>query len=421
MMPRGPCRLSALRGGPALLALGLAVLSTLAAAPLLAQTETVRITGRVTDEATGRPVVDAEVSLGIHTAVTDASGAFAFDAVQSGRYSLRVRHLAFGAFSRRLAVAADDLRVGVTLSETAIALRPVVVDVRSADERAERSSGTRRNVVTREQIEESLGTAGNLGTVLERSIPGVRLRSQPGRSGDLMCIEFRSGRSLDNPLACHDPAVIMDGVRVSNPQILYQSLQLESVERLEVIPPGEAGVMYGTDSQYGVLLIETRRGQARREASAGRERRGIYEWDLEPEPYNWAKVFGTAFVANAAGMALGALAANQCLSFEGLDEHFLESDCGSWSTAGARLAMVSLPVGAVTFGVHRSGRTTLSTGGALQAAVGSLLIGIPGFVMYTAGGTDAFPGADWVGGGMLLIGVPLVATFADRLFREVRR
>lgn len=388
-----------------------------------AQQQSVQVVGRVTDEASNQPVADATVTLSGRTDVTDERGFFLFDSVAPGRYSVRIQHLAYGEFTDDVRVGFQDMRLRVRMSETAIELEPVIVDVETRDQREARVSGSRRNVVTREEIEQSLGTAETVGSVLARNVPGVRVRTPPGRAGSLVCIEFRSGRSLDNPNRCHLPVVMMDGVRVSFPQALFMTLQLEDVQRMEVIPPGEAGVRYGTDSQYGVLLISTRTGAdvLGREADTRlTRRRGGYDWSEEPEPYPWAKVFGTAFLTNAAGMAIGVAVARDCLSFDGLANHFLSSDCGTLGTAGSRLALITLPMAAVTFGTQKTGGSDLSKGRILQTAVGAMLVGVPGYIMATGGEVDAFSGADWVGGAFLLVGIPAVATLADRLFRDLR-
>lgn len=399
--------------------LALCVSPAFHAGQLSAQSSVPSVSGRVTDQATQAPVPDATVELSGRATVTDAQGFFRFDSVRAGLYAVRVRHLAYGDFLDQLRVGPGGVQLQVTLSQTALELEPVIVDVRGREEREERERGTQRNVITRDQIVQSLGTAQNLATVLSRNIPGVRIKNTSGRMGGPTCIEFRSGRSLDDPMGCHDPVVFMDGVRVAYPRAIYPSLSLEDVQRLEVIPPGEAGVRYGTDSQYGVLLIETRTGQNRAETPR-LERRGIYDWTEEPDPYPWAKVFGTAFLTNAAGVALGTVMARRCLSFDGLAAHFLESECGSWGTAGARVGLIAVPVAAVTFGANSVGGSELSKGRLLQTAVGALIIGVPGYIMATGGEADAFPGADWVGGTLLLIGVPLVTTVADRLFRNLR-
>ncbi len=407
------------RAGVARLSAWLSAVLLSTASTASAQTELRSVSGTVIDQASGQPIADATVILDGRTLGTDARGFFAFDDVAPGLYELSVQHLAYGVFTDEVRVGELSVRLDVFVSPTAITLDPIEVVVESRDRRQARVAGTRNNVVTRDEIEASLGTADNVGSVLAQHVPGVRIRNQR-RSGTPTCVEFRAGRSLLDPLACHPPVVVLDGVRISDPSLIFLNLPLESIQRMQVIPPGEAGVLYGTDSQYGVLLIETRTGGDTRDEPRALERRGSYDWSAESEPYPWAKVYGAAFLANAAGLALGVALARDCLTFEGLGNHFLESDCGTLGTAGARIALVTLPVAAVTFGANRVGGTELSRGRLLETAVGALLIGVPGYVIATAGEADAFAGADWFGGALLLLGVPAATTLADRLFRSLR-
>ncbi|MCA9739432.1 MAG: TonB-dependent receptor [Gemmatimonadetes bacterium] len=379
--------------------------------------------GRVTDAETGRAVPDAEVRLGEALSVTDAQGLFSFEAVPAGRYLVRVEHLGFGTFEEAVDLVPPTISLRIRISATAIQLDPVVVTALGRDEQRARSSGSQRNVVTREEIAQSQGTGTDLGRVLARSVPGVQLRQAP-TMGAPICIEFRGARTLDPSAGCNEPMVFLDGVRVSAPRFLYASLPLEEVERMEMIPPGEAGVGYGADSRFGVLLITTRTAASIRGEPEGRVAfRGTdraYDWSLEGQDYGWEKVFLTAAVANAAGLALGVVAGRSCLSFDGLSNHFFESECGSLATAGARLALVGFPLLGTTLGARWSGDTDLSRGRWAHTLLGAALVGVPGYILAASGGEDAFGGASWAGGAFLLVGVPAVATLADRLFRTVR-
>jgi hypothetical protein len=300
----------------------------------------------------------------------------------------------------------------------------VVVSVVSRSRRAANARGTQANVVERSDIERSLGTAAHVGTVLARHVSGVRVRTQQARSGAPICVEFRSMRSLDDPLRCHSPVVVVDGVRVANPQMVYTSLPLEDIERMEVLPPGEAGVMYGTDSQYGVLIIETQSGirstAQRIEEEVYGSRRTTYDWSLESRPYDWKRVFAVAFLTNAAGLALGYAAGQTCLTFDNLSDHFLESECGGAASAGARVALISLPLTGASLGAWWAGGTDLSRGRLLHTFVGAALVGLPGYVLSTTGAGEGFSGSSWLGGVALVVGVPAAATAATRLFRSIR-
>ncbi len=396
--------------------------------PLPAGAQMRSIQGRVVDLETGEAVADATITIRrpgrtepVSSALTGPGGRFQVE-IPIGEAGLRIQveHLAYGRFNQPMRPLGAGRLLHIEISRTAIQLEPIDVRVDTPDARADRVRGTQRNVVSREQIEQTLGTAGNLGTVLERFVTGVRVRTPQATPGAPMCVEFRSSRTLDNPNECHPPVIVMDGVRVSSPLTFFSWLPLEDVERLEVIPPGEAGVQYGTDSNFGVLLVETRSGGFTREEAPPAVVEPRYDFAVEGVPYAWKRTFLGAFVGNAIGVGIGIAAANSCLDFNGLSDHFLDSACGSARTAAVRIGLVSLPLLGAGWGAGRAGKTDRSHGRFWHTVLGSALVGIPGYLIATAGPDEAWPGADWTGGVFVLIGVPAVATLTDRLFRIER-
>lgn len=376
--------------------------------------------GQVTDAETGAPIdgVDVRVAQFGIRAVTDPGGYFRLEGVPGIQVRLRFEHIGYGVFRETVAPGTEDEFLRVRLTQGAIELDPVEVNVESAEERANRTRGSGRNVVTREQIQRTVGTSATLASALERFVTGVRVRTQQVMPGDPVCVEFRASRTLDNPLACRPPVIVMDGVRVSNPLQFFSSMPLEDVEQLEVLPPGEAGVQYGTDSNHGVLLITTRSGALRRPDLGGQPIVTRYDFAVEGVPYDWKRTFAAAFVGNAVGVLIGVSTARSCLTFDNLSNHLLESDCGTAATVGARLALVTLPLGGVAYGTRTAGRTESSRGQFWPTLVGAALIGAPGYFLSATGEEDAWRGADALGRVFILVGMPAVATLADRLFRS---
>jgi hypothetical protein len=395
------------------------------AAPAHAQV-TGSIVGRVLDLDSGEGVADATVVLegsGL-SALCDAQGLFRISAVPPGEYALRVVHVAYGELSETVRVEeGEELALRIHASQTAIELEPVVVQALSGEELEVRSRGTRRNVVTREEIARSQGSGAHLGQVLARHVPGIRVKTVQRSVGQPICIEFRSPVSLHQPLACKHPVVFLDGVRVSAPQFLFSTLPLEDIQRMEVIPPGEAGVAYGTDSRYGVLLIETRTA-ANVLGEVGRElplmTRARYDWTLEPDPYQWKRVLGLSFLGGLAGLALGYAAAGPCLRFEDLSSHFYEPKCSGLPTAASRVAFMTLPQVGASLAARYAGSTERSRGRLAPALLATSLIAVPGLVLALTTTEDGFGGSDFLGKAFVVVGVPASATLADWMFRRVR-
>ncbi len=380
--------------------------------------------GRVTQAETHEPVADAVVAVEGHASVTtDAHGLFYFGALPSGPHMVTVERLGFEAFAGLVDLAPPSISLRIRVSAEAIELDPVVVSIPTAAEQSRRGRGTARNTVTRSEIQSAQGTGSNMADVLARNITGVRIRGTSGTGG--VCLEFRAARSGDGATGCHDPAVFMDGVRISQPQRIYASIPLEDIQSLEVIAPGEAGVAYGADSSYGVLLITTRTvedvlGREEEDGPAVSSAPRLYDWSLEGQGYGWGRVFATAAAANAAGVLAGAAIGRSCFSFDDLTAHFLDSRCGSLPSAGSRLVMLGLPLLGSALGARWAGGTSLSHGRLAPTLVGAALMGVPGYLMVASGPEDIFRGTDWVGQAFLLVGMPAVATLADRLYRRIR-
>jgi hypothetical protein len=408
--------------GSAVLAWSAALLLAGAAA---ASAQAGSVIGVVVQEGSLRPVAAAVVLLtGVNkTAVTDSGGAFRLLDIPAGRYSLEVRHLAHGARSVALTVAAGvPTRIQVVVGDTAIALEPLTVEAFSREERAARGAGFRRGIVNRAQIAESESRNMDLSDVLRLNLPGINIRRLDRVPGSPVCIETRTIRST-NPSTCLSPAVYLDGVIVTNPTLLYPTLPLQTIESIEVVPANEAGVRFGTHALYGALLIETRRpGGDPREARERALRVGPehFQWTADANGHHTALVIGASVLGNAAGLGLGTVIAKQCLHLREPSNDGLESDCSLLPTLAVGLAAMVLPAIGSSAGTRFAGRTPLSEGKVMPATIGAAMAILPGYSLLMTGHRNDSEGLRIAGYAVLLVGAPLISTAADYLFRRLR-
>lgn len=408
---------------------GSAVLPHGLAPPLAAQEEPPRISGRVVDLDTGAGVEGAAIvlmSLGGGTAdslraeaVTDGVGLFQFERAGPGDYELAVTHIAYGTFRERLTLSPGDrLAVRVTLSPAAIELDPVVVEVEPRDRRSARALGTARRRVTAEQLAPVARTGNHLVNALAQLLPGIRVRSGRSQPGELVCLEFRGTVSFAQP-GCMTPIVIVDNVRQANGLVTLNTLPLTDIQSVEAVPPAEAGVRFGADSNAGVIVIETISGAAlatRPDSPPA----GLYNWALESGAYPWGKALAVATAANAAGLLAGYAISKHCLDFESLARHFYEAECGFLANAGSRLAFYGAPQVGVGFVVARVGGTDLSHGSMWRNAVAGAILSAPGVVLALTSEEDGFSGSRGLGIIMASVVAPAAAVLADRLFRRMK-
>lgn len=380
------------------------------------------LAGRVLDAESRAPVVGARVMLGIRAeGITDSTGAFKLGPMPTGRTVLTVEHVAYGRSGRLIDLDAEGVHgVQVLLSPEAIALEPLVVEGTSFVEFRRRARGSSENIVTRAQIEATLGGTLNFGQLLQQHIAGLRVRRVNSLVGSPICIELRA--STSGPGRCNSPAVYVDGVPIQNPTQLFESLDPEMLESVEVIPASEAGARYGSGALYGAMLIETRRpGLARiGDELAAPTAQPEFDWAEEASSHAWARVLGASFAANAAGALAGSLAARQCIELEGTFRDRVDSRCALLPTLAVAGAALGLPALAGGLASRSAGRTTRSEGALTASLIGAGMTLLPGYALILSSRGD-HDGAQYrLGVTLIGIGTPVVMTFADRLFRRLR-
>lgn len=80
------------------------------------------------------------------------------------------------------------------------------------------------------------------------------------RTGQEVVILGNRSSGRDFLTGAPEPMImVLDGVRMESgiPDVL-RDLELSSVQRVEILRPGQAGSRYGMGSQHGVLVVETR-------------------------------------------------------------------------------------------------------------------------------------------------------------------
>jgi hypothetical protein len=374
------------------------------------------VLGRVVDQATGTPISDVRIRVAETAieALSDDGGRFRLPDVPPGQQRLLLSHLAYGEHDRLVLVPnADRLILEARLSTQAIELAPLLVETLTEVDRRQATSGAQVNEVERPAIDLAHRTGRNLGEVLRQEIPGASLRE--GWFGGA-CVEFRGARSGTGP--CRELTVFMDGVRIAEPGLLLATLSPNDVESMEILSAAEAGARYGSISGNGVLLIETRRppGPARRRGpQPAAPESAFFDWSGEDHPYAWKGTFVRAFLANALGVGAGLVLAHQCMWRTEAGSLGLRTRCGGATTAGIGLVALGLPAVASALAARWGGATDRSAGRITPMSLTAAL-GLASGYMLVIHGTD---GSQAAGAVMLGMGVPVLTTLANRIFRSL--
>ncbi|CAA9362006.1 MAG: hypothetical protein AVDCRST_MAG68-4485, partial [uncultured Gemmatimonadetes bacterium] len=245
-----------------------------------------RVTGRLVDATTSRPIGGAVLRFGpgLPQVTTDRRGTFTLAAVPPGTYGVEFRHDRYGTGTSRITVregvpAEFELRV----PRRAVMLDPIIVTAsRVQPDHYARARRRASSVISREEIDRRQGAARHLGDIV-RMIPGLAVREipYPGNPYSLkeVCIEARGvnssvpgsgGRALDAPLpkstleasmaesGCVGATLILDDVPIRPAGEFLRDLSLFDIESIEYVRPVDAASMYGDMGTYGVIRVYTR-------------------------------------------------------------------------------------------------------------------------------------------------------------------
>jgi hypothetical protein len=369
------------------------------------------ISGRVIDATTARPISDVVVRLdgSNHETLSDARGMFTLTEVGEGEQRLVLEHLQYGEHARRVLVTPDeDLSLEARISSRAIELAPLVVETLTELDRRRITSGSQINEVVRDDLDLAQSSGRTLSQMLSERIPGASVRRGPaGRS----CVEYRGARGAG---ACRDLTVFVDGVRIADPGSFYDMIPPGDIERMEILSVAEAGARYGSVSGNGVLLIETRRPPTRNNPDQALPTNTMFDWSGEAHPYAWKRVFATSFAANVVGIGLGMALADQCLRRSDAGSLGLKSHCGGATTMGIGLLSMAVPALGSSLAAQWGGATPLSQGRLAPTSLTTALGVASGYflVIHGTGASEA------MGAVVLGLGVPVLTTLADRIFRS---
>ncbi len=219
------------------------------------------ITGTVTDnQGIPLPGVNIVVRDTNQGAQTDFDGNYSIEATVGSTIVF-----SYVGFETRSVVVAGSNTINLQLLEDTLALEEVVVTgVGIAT--AKRKVAIAVETVSADDL--TPAPAADISQALIGKVPGARIQSTSGQPGQQQNILLRGINSLSSS----QPMIMVDGVQINtdnldNGSITNQSsrladLDLNDVERIEVIQGAAAGTIYGAQGANGVIQIFTKKGKA---------------------------------------------------------------------------------------------------------------------------------------------------------------
>lgn len=228
------------------------------AAFLLWPLEPASVSGAVHDAGTGLGVEGAEVWLRgtSFRTVTNRNGAFRLGAVPPGTYMFFAEHLQYGTRQDTLVVPSGRaLTVDMRVDPRAIELDPLTVSVDAAPVRRRDMGGL---TINRAEIEKlsSRGLRDAADLIQALNLPGVIVR----RRGDgSLCVGFGPGQARIMSFgSCVSMEIYINDVHATNADMALH-IPPESVDRIILYRPVEAGSLFPINAANGVMAIYTRR------------------------------------------------------------------------------------------------------------------------------------------------------------------
>jgi len=238
------------------------------------------IEGRVTDAKTQKGIRGVSIVLddnakGIRT---DDDGHYRILGVASGSHRVTTRYVGFGRQSKVVTVTDDAVTtVDFVLEKSVLNTLDQVVVTATGEQRIRELGHVVSQINADSLVREAPIT--NLSELLTARVPGLQVL--PGNGGVVGGEIALRLRGQTTAFADPQPIVIVDGVRYKNTNTLdsefgglyedqrpngiearslLNDLNVNDIEKVEVVKGPSASTLYGPDASNGVILITTKRG-----------------------------------------------------------------------------------------------------------------------------------------------------------------
>src|SRR2546426_315584 len=250
----------------------LALLS-LAAAPLAAQ-NTGTVKGQVVDSSTKQTLAGVTVQIQgtARSTLTGPDGNYSLADVPAGSVVVRATRIGFAPRQQIVTVSAGSTAEAPFEMSPQASLLEAIVVTGYGTQRREAITGSVSSV---DASAANVGVKTNVDQMIQGRAAGVQVIQNNGEPGAGAQILIRGGSSIS---ATNDPLYVVDGVPINNvptepdgngwpgnPSLARNPLNLLNpgdIASITVLKDAAATAIYGSRSSNGVILIETKRGQA---------------------------------------------------------------------------------------------------------------------------------------------------------------
>ncbi len=260
------------------------------------------LSGVVTDEEDGEPLIGVNVlieELEIGSS-SEMDGSYMIEDIPAGTYQVSVEYVGYVGESFEITIdAGQDKQLDLELAPDVLGLDQVLVTARGATS-ARREIGSSMSSIEPEELQG--GPIQSMSELLQGRAAGMNIQLGGGKVGQQHTIVMRGAASLSQS---NEPVIYVDGVRIDNSRssgvgtttsgVTWSGLDdinPEDIENIEVIRGASAATLYGTEAASGVLNITTNRGEEGDPQFTFRTRAGLSH---SPRSHWDASVYGDWF------------------------------------------------------------------------------------------------------------------------------
>ena len=232
----------------------------------MATAQSLTITGRVIDKATGEslPTVNVFIVELNRGSATNIEGRYEIT-VPSGTYTLEASFIGYRKFSTRVTVGTQNVTLNIELDPSLLNLDELIVVGFGTQSRATLTGSIAQ--VSGEEIENT--PVNSFESAIQGRAAGVFVESTNGKLGQGIKMRIRGSSSVT---ASNQPLYVIDGIPVTTDNFSINSAQtnpmadfnFNDVESIEILKDAAAAAIYGSRASNGVVLITTKKGRAGR-------------------------------------------------------------------------------------------------------------------------------------------------------------
>ena len=222
-----------------------------------------KVTGKVTDQKTGKPLANVSVRVknGTQSTITNETGYFTIK-VPSSESVISVSHVGYGIYEQKIG---KTTLLEIVLAEVVTDLNDVVVIGYGTQKKGDVLGAV--NTFKPSQVEDI--PQANFSTSLMNTLPGVSVAQTAGKPGATTNLVVRNA-VVWGSIGSNSPLYIIDGIAPSiatsgsidaTGKAAFDMLDPSQIESVTFLKDAVATI-YGARGAYGVVIVTTKKGKA---------------------------------------------------------------------------------------------------------------------------------------------------------------